>query len=156
LRGVRAGAVTAWLGVPYAHPPVGALRFRAPQPVEPWLGVRDAKQVSQCAPQLTGDTPVAEPMVKKLGTSEGCPYLNVWSPAPDGARRPVLVWIHGGACMMGTGATYDGAELAAMGDIVVVTINYRLGVLGFVPFGGLWGDDRFDDNCGIRDQIAAL
>src|SRR5262249_18197245 len=95
-------------------------------------------------------------MVKKVGTSEDCLYLNVWSPAADAARRPVLVWIHGGACMMGTGATYNGADLAAMGDIVVVTINYRLGVLGFVPFGSLLGDDRFADNVGMLDQIAAL
>ncbi|HEV7559153.1 MAG TPA: carboxylesterase/lipase family protein [Kofleriaceae bacterium] len=156
LRGVRVGEVTAWLGVPYAKPPIGDRRFKAPIPVEPWTGVRDALALSPAAPQLSADSPVAEPIIKKIGTSEDCLYLNIWSPAADGAKRPVLVWIHGGAFMMGTGATYDGTDFATMGDIVVVTINYRLGVLGFVGFGSLWDDPRFDDNLGIRDQIAAL
>ncbi len=159
LRGTRTGGggarpVTAWLGVPYARPPIGPLRLRAPVAPEPWTGVRDATRYGHAAPQLATDSPVAEPMVGKCGTSEDCLYLNVWSPAPDGAHRPVLVWIHGGAFMMGTGATYNGAELAAMGDIVVVTINYRLGVLGFVGFGALF--DGFDDNVGLLDQQAAL
>ena len=156
LRGVRTAGITAWLGVPYARPPVGALRFRAPQPAAPWTGVRDATRFAPAAPQLATDSPVAEPMVKKCGQSEDCLYLNVWSPAPDSARRPVLVWLHGGAFMMGTGATYDGAAFAAMADIVVVTLNYRLGVLGFCGFGGLWRDAGFDDNVGLLDQRAAL
>ena len=156
LRGMRVGDVTAWLGVPYAKPPVGELRFKAPVPVEPWSGVRDALALSPAAPQLSAESPVSEPIIKKIGTSEDCLYLNIWSPAADSAKRPVLVWIHGGAFMMGTGATYDGTDFATMGDLVVVTINYRLGVLGFVGFGSLWDDPRFDDNLGIRDQIAAL
>jgi len=154
LRGVRTREVTAWLGVPYAKPPLGALRLRAPQPPEPWTGERPATQFAAAAPQLNSQSPVAEPMVKRVGVSEDCLYLNVWSPAPDGARRPVLVWIHGGGFMMGTGATYDGAELAALGDLVVVTINYRLGALGFAAFGGIFGD-RFDDNCAISSRRCA-
>ncbi len=153
LRGVRGRAVTAWLGVPYALPPVGALRLRAPLPIEPWHGERPAVQFAAAAPQLGSSSPVAEPMVKRVGTSEDCLYLNVWSPSTEG-RRPVLVWIHGGGFMMGTGATYDGAELAELGDIVVVTINYRLAALGFVGFGTLFGE--VDDNVGLRDQLAAL
>jgi para-nitrobenzyl esterase len=156
LRGIQTRTGSAWLGVPYAQPPVGMLRFRAPAPAEPWQGERDATRFAPAAPQFAPDSPVAEPMVKKVGTSEDCLYLNIWSPAADSARRPVLFWIHGGAFMMGTGATYDGAELSAIGDIVVVTINYRLGALGFVNFRDLWNDDRFDSNVGLLDQIAAL
>jgi para-nitrobenzyl esterase len=156
LRGISTGSGSAWLGVPYAQPPVGTLRFRAPAPVQPWHGERDATRFAPAAPQFMADSPVAEPMIKKVGTSEDCLYLNIWSPAADAARRPVLFWIHGGAFMMGTGATYDGSELAALGDIVVVTINYRLGALGFVDFRDLFGDDRFDANVGLLDQLAAL
>jgi para-nitrobenzyl esterase len=142
--------ICAWLGIPYAAPPVGELRFAAPQPPPAWTGERDATQYGKAAMQLSSATPVAEPMVQRLGTSEDCLTLNVWSPAADGAKRPVLVWIHGGAFMMGTAATYSGAELAALGDLVVVTVNYRLGPLGFVAFPGA------ATNCGLRDQLAAL
>jgi para-nitrobenzyl esterase len=159
LRGLALGPVTAWLGVPYAAPPVGDLRFRAPQPVTPWTGERDATRFGHAAPQLSPETPLAEAMVKKNGTSDDCLTLNVWAPAAaatDGRPRPVLMWIHGGAFMMGTGATYDGAELAALGDVVIVTINYRLGLFGFVALGALWDDPRFDANVGLLDVVAAL
>jgi para-nitrobenzyl esterase len=112
LRGIQTRSGSAWLGVPYAKPPVGMLRFRAPAPVEPWHGERDATRFAPAAPQFASESPVAEPMVKKVGTSEDCLYLNVWSPAADNARRPVLFWIHGGAFMMGTGATYDHSTSA--------------------------------------------
>jgi len=156
LRGAPSGSVIAWLGVPYAQPPIGPLRFQAPHAMEPWTGIRDATKYAPAAPQLTMDSPVAEPIIKTIGTSEDCLYLNIWSPAADDKRRPVMVWIHGGAFMVGTGATYDGTQFAEMGDIVVVTINYRLGPFGFLGFGALWDDPRFATNVGLRDQIAAL
>jgi carboxylesterase type B len=91
--------------------------------------------------------------------SENCLHLNVWTPGLDGARRPVLVWIHGGGFLIGAGSTavYEGQDLARRGDLVVVTINYRLGALGYAHLNGLWGE-KFHDACnaGPRDQIAAL
>jgi para-nitrobenzyl esterase len=145
-------------GIPFAAPPVGALRFRPPQPVAPWSGVREALTFGPMAPQLpsalealAGNTP--------LGQSEDCLTLNVWTPACDGAKRPVMVWIHGGGFTTGTAASpwYSGTNLALQGDVVVVTANYRLGALGFMHLadigGEAWGSSA---NCGILDQVAAL
>lgn len=152
LAGSARGAVDVWLGVPYAEPPVGRLRFTAPAPVRPWRGVRPATAVGGAAPQhgsFTADT-------RRLGApSEDCLYLNVYAPAEPGPPRPVLVWIHGGAYTSGSGALYDGSGLAARGDVVVVTVNYRLGVLGFVDLGAAT-DAEIPSNLGLRDQIAAL
>jgi para-nitrobenzyl esterase len=157
VRGTQDGRMTAWLGVPYAAPPVGPLRFRAPQSPELWTDVRDCTRTSPMAMQRPLVLPGASPEeVARLPISEDCLYLNIWSPAADGARRPVLFWIHGGAFLSGSGNTYVGSELAGMGDMVVVAINYRLGVLGFSNFAGLFGDDRFATNAGLRDQIQAL
>ena len=152
LQGAPDGAVSAWLGVPYAQPPLGALRFAAPQPVLPWSGVRTATAY--------GAACIQKPMgsIKSLGPSldEDCLTLNIWSPAADGAKRPVMVWIHGGAFLLGSARIYTGAHLAAQGDIVVVAINYRLGALGFVNFADALGDERAASNPGLRDQVAAL
>ncbi len=152
LQGTPDAAVSAWLGVPYAQPPVGALRFAAPQPVPAWKGVRMTTNY--------GAACVQKPMgsIKSLGPSldEDCLTLNIWSPAADGARRPVMVWIHGGAFILGSARIYTGAHLAEQGDIVVVAINYRLGALGFVNFGEALGDERAATNPGLRDQVAAL
>ncbi|MDX7954071.1 carboxylesterase family protein, partial [Lichenihabitans sp. Uapishka_5] len=90
------------------------------------------------------------------GTGEDCLHLNIWSPAADARRRPVLVWVHGGAFTSGSGALYGGAPLAAGGDIVVVTVNYRLGGLGFVDFGSALGDPTVGRNLGLQDVMAAL
>ncbi|MFP5327948.1 MAG: carboxylesterase family protein, partial [Acidimicrobiia bacterium] len=129
----RAGdsGLMEFLGVPYAAAPVGNLRWRAPQPVVPWEGERDATSFGKIAPQIVtmgaslipGDDTEA---------SEDCLTLNVWTPATDGAARPVMVWIHGGAFVGGAGSSqlYRGTHLATRGDVVVVTINYRLGALG--------------------------
>ncbi len=115
-------------GIPFAAPPVGALRFRPPQPVAPWTGVRDALTFGPMAPQLpsalealAGSTP--------LGQSEDCLTLNVWTPACDGAKRPVMVWIHGGGFTTGTAASpwYSGTNLALQGDVVVVTRELSVG-----------------------------
>ena len=145
LRGSRVGRVCVWRGIPYAAPPVGNLRFRAPAPPLPWIGIRDALRVGRAAVQPT-------PLLQ----SEDCLTLIVWSPAADGAKRPVLFWIHGGAFEIGTGADYRGQEFAELGDIVVVTINYRLGPFGFLNLRGLFRDQRLDHNVGLLDQVAAL
>lgn len=152
LAGSARGAVDVWLGVPYAEPPVGRLRFTAPAPVRRWRGVRPATVAGGAAQQGGSFTADA----RRLGTpSEDCLYLNVVAPATPGPPRPVLVWIHGGAYTSGSGALYDGSELAASGDIVVVSVNYRLGVFGFVDLGAVTDAD-IPSNLGLRDQIAAL
>ena len=152
VQGTHHGDICAWLDVPYAHATSGTARFRAPRPPVPWTGARDATQYGAACPQK-----VMGPM-KSIGTTldEDCLHLNIWSPAPDRAKRPVLVWIHGGAFVMGSSRVFTGRHLAEQGDIVVVAINYRLGVLGFVNFGEALGDDRIETNVGLRDQVAAL
>src|ERR1700710_2024220 len=119
--GVRDGRAWGWRGLPYAKPPVGALRFRPPKAPEPWTGTRDASRFGPASAQrmsaLGGGRSRLGPLL-----SEDCLYLNVWSPAADGRRRPVMVWVHGGAFVAGSGALYHGAPLASLGDIVVVTI----------------------------------
>ncbi|GAA3714998.1 carboxylesterase/lipase family protein [Microlunatus aurantiacus] len=152
LAGSARGAVDVWLGVPYAEPPVGRLRFTAPTEVRRWRGVRPAVVVGGAAQQLAAVTAARS----SLGTpSEDCLYLNVFAPAVPAPPRPVLVWIHGGAFTSGSGALYDGSDLAASGDVVVVTLNYRLGVLGLVDLGAVTDAD-IPSNLGLRDQIAAL
>ncbi len=149
-----AGNVTAWLGIPYALPPAGERRFRAPQPVPPWQDVFDAREFGPAAPQRHAgifSRPVLGPRV-----DEDCLRLNVWSPAADDARRPVMVWVHGGAFILGSARIYDGAHLASAGDIVVVTVNYRMGALGFVNFRDALGDASLVSNPGLRDVLAAL
>jgi para-nitrobenzyl esterase len=156
LDGITRGGVAAWLGVPYAAPPVGDLRFRSPQPAASWSGVRAADHYGGAATQ-TGRLGGATARLS-ASVGEDCLYLNVFSPAAalrDGVLRPVLFWIHGGAYTNGSGAVYDGAPLAELGDIVVVTVNYRLGVFGFVDFASALDAD-VPSNLGLRDQIAAL
>jgi para-nitrobenzyl esterase len=133
-------------GIPYAR----AERFRPPVPANSWTGVRDALAAGPIAPQNDDGTGIAA-----LPQSEDCLHLNVWTPALDGARRPVLFYIHGGAFANGAGSSsaLDGSTLALNENVVVVTINYRLGVLGFPPFEVYPGVPR---NLGLLDQIAAL
>lgn len=155
---MAADDVHAFLGIPFARPPVGHLRFKAPLPPESWRGVRSADSFRAAAPQpeLPVD-PGLEISVPGLGApqSEDCLYLNVWTPAVDHARRPVMVWIHGGNFTMGSGAQADPTPLVRAHDVVVVAINYRLGALGFLYLNELLGDDVVA-NPGLLDQAAAL
>jgi para-nitrobenzyl esterase len=144
-------------GVPYAAAPVGALRFRAPAPHIGWDDVRDATHFGQVAVQV-GDSLAAIGTAPAPDWSEDCLFLNVQTPALDDARRPVMVWIHGGAFVNGTGAIpwYDGANFVRHGDVVVVSINYRLGALGWLYLGELDPSLATSGNNGLLDQIAAL
>lgn len=144
-----------FLGVPFAKPPVGKLRFRKPQPMEKWDGVRQAKKYANYCFQ-----PIkAETIAKGIHGSEDCLYLNIFTPACDGKKRPVLVWIHGGAYLTGAGssAAKQGGKMCVRSDIVVVSIQYRLGAFGCVDFASLSGaNGKFDTNCGTWDQVAAV
>lgn len=154
VEGSEENGLCIFRGVPFAAPPVGELRFKAPQPVEPWDGVREAKSFGPIALQAPNEMLEAllPPSDPPQPQSEDCLYLNVWTPGLDGAR-PVMVWIHGGAFTIGSGSEdyYDGANLASRGDVVIVTINYRLGALGFLNLPAL-GETNF----GMRDQVVAL
>jgi para-nitrobenzyl esterase len=158
LEGRRAEGVDSFLGIPFAEPPVGARRFRAPEQVAPWSGVRAADAFGAAAPQNALDVGVL-PGMEVGRQAEDCLYLNVYTPAAGAGRRPVLVWIHGGAFVLGAGSQviYDGRALARRGDVVVVTINYRLGALGFLDLEARFGAEFADAaNLGLLDQIAAL
>jgi para-nitrobenzyl esterase len=159
IEGEERDGLAIFRGIPYAAPPVGARRWRAPEPPEPWSGVRKASSFASCSPQNLIPLDLLEAFKISESQSEDCLYLNIWTPGIDGARRPVLVWIHGGAFTIGSGAQsiYDGAPLAKRGDVVVVTINYRLGPLGFLRLSELTGGRiPSTGNEGILDQVAAL
>jgi para-nitrobenzyl esterase len=165
VQGYEQGSVSVWKGIPFAQAPSGQRRFRAPLPPEPWAGVRDATTFSPMAPQVPE---MGASMVGAMGSeravdlrpmSEDCLYLNIWSPGADQQKRPVMVYIHGGAFTLGSASDpwYDGTSFAARHNIVVVSLNYRLGILGFVYLKDLAGADAgYTGNCGLLDQIAAL
>ena len=158
VRGVGKDGLVLFRGLPYARPPIGPLRFRPPEPPEAWSGIRDATRFGSSAPQ--NGALIGPLMSLGIGrTGEDCLHLNIWTPAADGRRRPVMVWIHGGAFILGSGSQmlYDGAALARRGDVVVVTINYRLGALGFLRLRDRFGSRLpASGNEGLLDQIAAL
>ena len=157
LSGAVGGGVARYMNVPYAAPPVGALRWRPPQPALAWSGVRDATQRGPICvqPPANGDNGVGP-----LPMSEDCLQLNVFAPEGAGGDTPVMVWIHGGGYVNGsaTADLYDGSALARQG-VVVVTINYRLGRFGFFDHPALAQDRPADEpagNYGVMDMIAAL
>ena len=152
LRGADENGVVVFRGVPYSAAPVGDLRFAPPQSAPAWQGVRDASRDGPIPPQ--GRSRLAHVMGDfERPQSEDCLTLNIWTPAPDSAKRTVLVWIHGGAFASGAGslAWYSGERFAGNGDVVVVSINYRLGALGFLCLPGV-----SSGNLGLLDQVAAL
>ncbi|MEW6129061.1 MAG: carboxylesterase/lipase family protein [Acidobacteriota bacterium] len=153
LEGVR-----IFKGIPYAAPPIGNLRWKPPQPALPWNGVRECTEYGPDCPQA----PYAQTSLyyaQPRRQSEDCLYLNIWSSAKPGEAQPVMVWIHGGALTRGSGATktYDGTSFAKKG-VVLVTINYRLGPLGYLAHPELTAEspNQSSGNYGILDQITAL
>lgn len=157
LEGAERDGVHVFKGIPYAAAPVGPRRFAPPGPPQPWDGVRPATSFGANSPQGAFN------LEKFLGgserpASEDCLFLNVWTPGVDDARRPVMVWIHGGAFTSGSGGVpwYHGTKFARRGT-VVVTLNYRLGPFGFLHLGDLGGEAfAGSGNAGILDQVAAL
>ena len=153
VQGLRQSGTLHFRSLPYAQSPTGDLRFKAPQPLEAWTGVRDATQF----PNRCIQAPSGELFGEAIGAlSEDCLYLNIVTPSTDGSHRPVMFWIHGGGFTQGTANGYDGSMLASQGDVVVVAINYRLGLLGFLDLSALGEDYAGSANNGILDQVAAL
>jgi para-nitrobenzyl esterase len=149
--------VYVYRGIPYAAPPVSELRWMPPQPVKKWDGVRETKEFGAIAPQTV--MPVGPFGQAPQPQSEDCLFLNVWTPGLDNARRPVMVWIHGGAFTLGAGSepSYDSGILPKRGNIVMVSINYRLGMLGFLRLKDVTGNKiPATGNEGLMDQVAAL
>lgn len=159
LRGERRGRILAFRGIPYARALEGAWRLREPQPVAPWSGVRDARRPGPAVPQPRGTSGLL-----RVFRGRGAPdsrseslCVDIFTPGLSG-RRPVLVWIHGGGFTWGTGGSflYAGDTLARRGDVVVVTLNYRLGALGALDLASLGLETDIPANLGLRDQLAAL
>src|SRR5690349_16809737 len=150
VRGSDDGRVTAWKGVRYAAPPVGDLRWRAPEPPDPWAEGADATHYGSVCPQ-PGDP--RRPIDLGAPQGEDCLTLNVWasSDTAAGDRKPVMVWVHGGAYILGSASQplYDGHVLAGGGEVVVVTVNYRIGAFGFLDLSEFVSPARrFDSNLG--------
>ncbi|XP_027646983.1 neuroligin-4, X-linked [Falco biarmicus] len=164
------GPVEQYLGVPYASPPTGERRFQPPEPPSSWTGVRNATQFAAVCPQYLDERSLLNDMLPVWFTAnldtvvtyvqdqnEDCLYLNIYVPTEDdihdqNSKKPVMVYIHGGSYMEGTGNMIDGSILASYGNVIVVTLNYRLGVLGFLSTG----DQAAKGNYGLLDQIQAL
>ena len=147
VEGVASDTGNEFLGIPYAQAPIGDLRWQPPVPAAPWDGVRDATEFGPpCAQAAKGGADAID--------NEDCLSLNVYTPSGESTEpRPVMFWIHGGGFTSGSGDQYDGSALAETNDLVVVTINYRLGFLGFLDVPGMTGGER---NFGLLDQQAAM
>jgi para-nitrobenzyl esterase len=152
---VEADGLKSFLGIPYVRPMLGEMRFAKPQPPQPWQGVYPALEFGPVFPQTFDKM---EPSSLYF-QDEDCLRLNVWTPALDAAKRPVMVFIHGGGYIWGSSADplYDGGNLARRGDVVVVSFNYRMGALGYLDLSAVGGDEFLDSgNLGVLDQVAAL
>ena len=159
LEGFQENGVFIFYGIPYAAPPVGKLRWHSPQPVEPWEDARDATKFGNIAYQISRKDNIQEED-KFLIEDEDCLYLNIWTPSISADEKmPVMVWIHGGGFLNGSGSfgLYNGAELSKRG-VVVITFNYRLGPIGFISHKELESEDKTmsSGNYGTLDQIAVL
>lgn len=156
IKGRTKPGITYYAGIPFAAPPVGEKRFLPPQAPDSWEGVRDGTSFGGIAPQAEAAASSLGGRTKPEIQSEDCLYLNVYTPKADNAKRPVMVWIHGGGHTNGSGSSTNPSSLVLRGDVVVVTINYRLGVLGFLYLGALDENYSSSGNNGFLDQIAAL
>jgi para-nitrobenzyl esterase len=159
IRGSHENGLYVFKGVPYAAPPTGDLRWLPPQPHTGWNGVRPAQDFGAIAPQNESKMAFIREFETVEPQNEDCLYLNIWTPEIDDNRRPVMVWIHGGAFCMGSGTqlTFRRGILASRGDIVLVTLNYRLGLLGFLRLNEITsGKIPSTGNEGLLDQMAAL
>jgi para-nitrobenzyl esterase len=156
VQGIRAQGVEIFLGVRYAMAPTGAQRFCAPEEARRWDGLADATRHAHRAVQ---GEPFCPELLGTMGPgtiSEDCLFLNLFTPHADAGRRPVLVWIHGGGLIAGSANDFDGANLAAAGDVVIVCINYRLGFFGFLDLSAYGDHFQGSASNGYRDQIAAM
>jgi para-nitrobenzyl esterase len=162
IRGMIVNGIRTFKGVPYGASTEGANRFMPPRKAAAWTGVRDALSLGPSSPQLPGFKTPEIQMMQNLASnpsSEDCLMLNVWTPGTDNAKRPVMFWLHGGGFQFGSGGQpfYDGANLARRGDVVTVTINHRLGCLGYLHLGDLGGPAfAKSGNVGVLDAVAAL
>jgi len=150
VKGLTADGVRKFLGVPFASPPVGDLRWRPPVAPASLTSVRDATKFAPHCAQLNRGVFAAP------SNTEDCLYLNVFTPALSGAKRPVMVWFYGGGLFSGESEDYDGGKLASRGDVIVVTLNYRVGALGFLSHPALNQEGHAAVNYGIMDQQFAL
>ena len=157
IEGTQTDSLKKYLGIPYANSPVGGLRWAPPQPVKPWVGIRDASVDGKICYQPFQPSDFYNRNPEKSSMSEDCLNLNVWTRAERREEElPVMVWIHGGALVWGSGSEYKGEELTKRG-VILVTINYRLGPLGFYAHPELNDENNgHSGNQGYRDQIAAL
>lgn len=166
IRGTANDGINVFKGVPYGEAADGPRRFMPPVKPAPWTGVRDCFEYGRRAMQDDNAWALPSELLKLLATgeplpmSEDCLVLNVWTPAVnDGRKRPVMFWCHGGAFISGSGSSpwYDGSNLSRKGDVVVVTINHRLGAFGYLHLGDIGGEDfASSGNAGMLDIVAAL
>ena len=162
VRGYLSGKVSVFKGIPYAASTAGSARFMAPRQALPWKGIREAKELAERAPQngSPGLMPEEAVSVSQEPMSEDCLHLNVWTPAlRDGGKRPVMVWFHGGGYSVGSGGNgrYDGTNLCSRQDVVLLTVNHRLNVFGYLYLADLGGSKYADSgNAGMLDCVAAL
>ena len=160
VRGITRDKVSAFFGIPYGASTAGARRFMPPSKPDPWTGVREAVEFGPRSPQGPSSLiPEIAAVDRREPASEDCLRLNVWSPGPGAGHRPVMVWLHGGGYSQGSGAfiIYDGANLACRHDVVVVTVNHRLNVFGYLHLAELGGEKYANSgNLGMLDIVAAL
>lgn len=164
LRGQQSNGVAVFKGIRYGEPPTGKNRFKAARPASGWSGIKDALSFGHAAPQgrsmaPEGPSPLGFSLQGENATfSEDCLYLNVWTPGLDNAKRPVMVWLHGGGFSSGAGASilYEGSNLARGQDVVVVTLNHRLNAFGYLDLSGLHEDYADSSAAGMLDIVLAL